>query len=103
MLLCNVCMDAIGSTVGCVDPRKYCVYFQLLLIDMPSCTVHSRTHESTKHQRRHVPFPPFHLYMMLPPNRRGKQTEEKAKVVAAVWGTEFIQFLAALQIYHQEG
>ena len=24
--------------------------------------------------------------------------EEKANVVAAVWGTEFIQFLAALQI-----
>ena len=30
-----------------------------------------------------------------------KQTEEKAKVVAAVWGTEFIQFHAALQIYYQ--
>ena len=26
-------------------------------------------------------------------------TEEKAKVVAAVWGTEMIQFHAALQIY----
>ena len=25
-------------------------------------------------------------------------TEEKAKVVAAVWGTEFIKFLAALAI-----
>ena len=30
-----------------------------------------------------------------------KQTEKKAKVVAAVWGTEFIQFPAALQIWHQ--
>ena len=28
-----------------------------------------------------------------------KQTEEKAKVVAVVWGTEFIQFHALLQIY----
>ena len=27
---------------------------------------------------------------------------EKAKVVAAVWGTEFIQFLAALCIYTEE-
>ena len=27
-----------------------------------------------------------------------KQTEEKAKVVAAVWRTELIQFHAALQI-----
>ena len=27
-----------------------------------------------------------------------KQTEEKAKVVIAVWGMEFIQFNAALQI-----
>ena len=31
------------------------------------------------------------------PIEEGK-TEEKAKVVAAVWGTEFIQFHAALQI-----
>ena len=31
-----------------------------------------------------------------------KQTEEKANVVAAVWGTEFIKFHAALQIYHQD-
>ena len=30
----------------------------------------------------------------------GKYTEEKAKVVAAVWGTDFIQFLAALAVEH---
>ena len=29
-------------------------------------------------------------------------TEDKAKVVAAVWGTYFIQFLAALAIFHQD-
>ena len=29
------------------------------------------------------------------------KTEEKALVVAAVWGTEFVQFLAALDIFHQ--
>ena len=29
-------------------------------------------------------------------------TEEKAKLVAAVWGTEFIQCLAALVNLHQE-
>ena len=29
-------------------------------------------------------------------------TEDKAKIVAAVWGTEFIQFLAALAILHQD-
>ena len=28
-------------------------------------------------------------------------TEEKTKVVAAVWGTEFIRILAALAILHQ--
>ena len=33
-------------------------------------------------------------------HRRRIKTEEKAKVVAAVWGTEFIQFLAALAILH---
>ena len=33
---------------------------------------------------------------------RRVKTEEKAKVVAAVWGTEFIQFLAALAVFHQD-
>ena len=31
-----------------------------------------------------------------------KRTEEKAKVVAAVWGKEFLEFHAAIQIYHQD-
>ena len=31
-------------------------------------------------------------------HRRRIKTEEKAKIVAAVWGAEFIQFLAALAI-----
>ena len=35
-------------------------------------------------------------------NRRRIKTEEMAKVVAAVWGTEWIQFLAALAIFHQD-
>ena len=35
-------------------------------------------------------------------HRRRIRTEEKAKVVAAVWGTECIQFLAALAILHQD-
>ena len=33
-------------------------------------------------------------------HRRRINTEEKATVVAAVWGTEFIQFLALLAIFH---
>ena len=32
--------------------------------------------------------------------KRRTNTEEKAKVVTAVWGREFIQFLAALAILH---
>ena len=35
-------------------------------------------------------------------HRRRINTEEKAKVVAAAWGTECIQFLAALAILHQD-
>ena len=31
-------------------------------------------------------------------HRRRIETEEKAKVVAAVWGTEFIQFLVVLAL-----
>ena len=33
-------------------------------------------------------------------HRRRINTEKKAKVVAAVWRTEFIQFLAALAIFY---
>ena len=33
-------------------------------------------------------------------HRRRIKTEEKAKVVAAVWGHELIQFLAAIDIFH---
>ena len=33
-------------------------------------------------------------------HRRSTNTEGTAKVVAAVWGTQFIQFLAALAILH---
>ena len=43
--------------------------------------------------------PKFIAMCMLSYSRRMK-TEAKAKVVAAVWGTEFIQFLAALVIVH---
>ena len=35
-------------------------------------------------------------------HRRRIKTEEKAKVVPAVWGTEFIQFLAALAVLDQD-
>ena len=33
-------------------------------------------------------------------HRRRMKTEEKAKVVSAVWGTYLVQFLAALAIWH---
>ena len=36
-------------------------------------------------------------------HRRKLNAEEKAKVVAAAWGAELIQFLAALTILHQDG
>ena len=35
---------------------------------------------------------------VLPEHRRRIELEDKAKVVASVWGTQFIQFLAALAI-----
>ena len=35
-------------------------------------------------------------------HRRRINTEEKAKVVAAVWGTEFIQFLALGRIKEKD-
>ena len=32
----------------------------------------------------------------------GLKTEEKANVVAAVWGTEFLQFIVALAVLHED-
>ena len=34
--------------------------------------------------------------------KRRFYTEEKVKVVVAVWGTNYIQFLAALAVLHQD-
>ena len=43
------------------------------------------------------------LISFVPGDHRGRiYTEEKAKVVAAAWGTELLQFLAALAILHQD-
>ena len=36
----------------------------------------------------------------IPDRSRRIHTEEKAKVIAVSWGTEFLQFLAALAIFH---
>ena len=43
-----------------------------------------------------------HPLVMDPGHRRRINTEEKAKVVAAAWRTELIQFLAALAILHHD-
>ena len=41
--------------------------------------------------------------MQLPPyHRRRIKTEEKAKIVAVVWGTELIQFIVGLAFLHQD-
>ena len=41
-------------------------------------------------------------YHQLSNYRRRIKTEEKAKVVATVWGTELIQFHAELAIFHKD-
>ena len=44
---------------------------------------------------------PLYLFRKISHHRR-IYTEEKVKVVAAVWGTEFTQFLAALAFLHKD-
>ena len=46
----------------------------------------------------HLPL--FKMLTKTDPYRRRIKTEKKAKIVAAVLGTELIQFLAALAILH---
>ena len=41
-------------------------------------------------------------YSVYSPHRTRIRTEEKAKVVTAIWGTELIKFIAALAILHQD-
>ena len=53
--------------------------------------------EPTTINNNKLPPPPTLLALALGKGRRIK-TEERAKAVAFVWGTEFIQFLAALGI-----
>ena len=43
-------------------------------------------------------MPNLYFRVVAAGHRKREKTEEKAKVVAAVWGTKFIQFLAALAI-----
>ena len=42
------------------------------------------------------------LYTVQCGHRRRIYTEDKEKVVASVWGTECIRFLAALAVLHQD-
>ena len=44
----------------------------------------------------------LHLFILSlrGPYTRRIYTEEKANVVAAVWGTELVHFLAALAVFH---
>ena len=42
---------------------------------------------------------PFRYGLICTGHRRRIKTEEEAKVVAAVWGTELIKFIAALAFF----
>ena len=42
------------------------------------------------------------LHMLYGYHRRRNSTEDKAKVVAAVWGTELIKFLAVIAILNKD-
>ena len=42
---------------------------------------------------------PFKIALLYKINRKRIYTEKQAKVVAAVWGTEFIQLYSALAIF----
>ena len=44
----------------------------------------------------------LHIAFLSLPHRRWIKTKEKAKVVAAVWGTTLIQFHVLLAILHQD-
>ena len=42
------------------------------------------------------------INMVIASHKRRIKTEKKATVVAAVWGTELVRFLAVLAILHQD-
>ena len=44
----------------------------------------------------------LNLLLRFPDLQHWRHIEDKAKIVAAVWGTEFVQFLAPLAILYQD-
>ena len=63
------------------------------MYDAESSKQDSKRFNYQVHKTKHF----AHLGMMINPLKKDK-LEEKAKVVAAVWGTKFCKFLAALTI-----
>ena len=66
----------------------------------PWMNMYCTTFTNTVSISRRYSYPKFHF--LNPRHIRRIYGEEKAKVIAAVWGTELIQFLAALQIESQD-
>ena len=71
---------------------------------MRHCSL-SVTPQTPRWMYTRLPSPSGGLMFPLPVRleyRRRLKTEEKAKVVAAVWGIVLIKFLAAIAILHQD-
>ena len=71
----------------------------------PSAAVQLSTHSAKKKPMKITTFAfsfyflsPLYLHSIL--HRRRIKTEDKAKVVASVWGAEFIKFLATPAFLH---
>ena len=78
------------SLLVCVAQRIYTVSVTLQKEQHPPSSYKDLTHPTSP---RRVLYSP-----KLSHRRRRMDTEAKAKVVASVWGAEFIQFLAALAV-----
>ena len=105
----NVCTYSKFRRSGCKIPSN-CLGQSNFLYSCVIIKTHIHTEHSTLHFTvQYVNFCLSFFYLMtkekrrvLLTYRRRIKTEETAKVVAAVWGTELIQFLAALVIFQQD-
>ena len=79
----------------------YLLFFLCLCLGIPSCSLGdaNKYNEKSKEQKGESPGQQSQPCSVLSPWKKGKD-RRMAKVVAAVWGTDFIKFLATLAVLY---
>ena len=91
---CFTTMFIDGSSYHVGPPKNFPRGCKFRKKDLMCCRAHPHKYRKPTQHSVHC----IKCYLRSCQHRRRINTEENAKVVAAVWGTEFIKFLAALAV-----